>query len=302
MTGQTVGEKDQYAELLDQLQKVQAAMRACARAVKEARSTAWEWRARRDELRPAQSGLEDQLAEQRGKRDELNAEVARLKRLRNEEMERARGLREEWETQRKTRGGSREAASLEDLQQRFQALEWQQQTTPTSIDEERALLAEMERLTQAMERAAKAGPHATGRGEDVEKLWQEMQAARSRAQEYHEQMTALVEEAQQKHQAVLDLSQARGPNQVEEQEAHRQYVQCLREADEMRDRLAQLGEQEAGLRKQLDELKSRRVADRVEREQKALEKLAEQARAKRQAGQKLTMQELRALLETTGLD
>jgi len=302
MTGQSAGEKDQYAELLEQLQKVQAAMRACTRAVKEARSRAWEWRARRDELRPAESGLRDQLAEQRNKRDELNAEVARLKRLRNEEMERARTLREEWEALKKTLGGSREAASLEDLQQRFQALEWQQQTTPTSIDEERAILAEMERLTEAMEHAAKAGPHTKGRAEDAEKLWQEMQTTRGRAQEYHEQMTALVEEAQQKHQAILDLSQARGPNQTEEQEAHRQYVQCLQEADEMRDRLEQLGEQEGALKKQLDELKSRRVADRAEREQKAVEKLAEQARAKRQAGQKLTMQEFRALLETTGLD
>jgi uncharacterized coiled-coil DUF342 family protein len=115
-------------------------------------------------------------------------------------------------------------------------------------------------------------------------------------------MTALVEEAQQKHQVILDLSQASGPNQIEEQEAHRQYVQCLQEADEMRDRLEQLGEQEVALKKRLDELKSRRVADRAEREQKALEKLAEQARAKRQAGQKLTMQELRALLETSGLE
>jgi len=302
MTGQSAGEKDQYAELLEQLQKVQAAMRACARAVKEARSRAWEWRAKRDELQPPESGLRDRLAEQRSKRDELNAEVARLKRLRNEETERARALREEWEAARKTLDGSRQAPSLEELQQRFQALEWQQQTTPTSIDEERALLAEMERLSEAMEHAAKAGPQSASGGADAEKLWQELQTARSRAQEYHEQMTALVDEAQQKHQAILDMSQARGSNQTEAQEAHRQYVECLKEADEMRERLVQLGEREGALKKQLDELKSRRVADRAEREQKALEKLAEQARAKQQAGQKLTMQELRALLETKGLD
>jgi uncharacterized coiled-coil DUF342 family protein len=249
-----------------------------------------------------EANVRDQLAEQRDKRDELNAEVARLKRLRNEEMESARALREEWEGLRKVLGGSRDTASLEDLQQRLQALEWQQQTTSTTIDEERAILAEMERLAQAMKNAAKLGQHSKGTGEEADKLWQQMQAARSRAQEYHERMTALVEEAQQKHQAILDLSQARGPNQTEEQEAHRQFVQCLQEADEMRDRLDQLGEQEVALKKQLDELKSRRVADRAEREQKALEKLAEQARAKRQTGQKLTMQELRALLETTGLD
>lgn len=302
MTGQSADDKDQYAELLDQLQKVQAAMRACTRAVKEARSRAWEWRARRDELRPAESNMRDQLAEHRSKRDELNAEVARLKRLRNEEMESARALKEEWESLRKVLGGFREAASLEDLQQRLQDLEWQQQTTPTTIDEERALLAEMERLTQALEHATKTSQHSKGKGEQADKLWQQMEAARSRAQEYHERMTELVEEAQQKHQAILDLSQAQGPNVAEEQEAHRQFVQCLQEADEMRARLDQLGKQEEALRNQLGELKSRRVADRVEREQKALEKLAEQARAKRQAGQKLTMQELRALLETKGLD
>jgi uncharacterized coiled-coil DUF342 family protein len=302
MNGQPAGEKDQYAELLEQLQKVQAAMRACARAVKEARSRAWEWRAKRDELHPVDSSLRDQLAEERGKRDELNAEVARLKRLRNEEVERSRTLREEWEALRKSLGDPRDAASLEDLQQRYQALEWQQQTTSTSIDEERVMLAEMERLTQAIEQAATVNPHPKGRAEDAEKLWQEIQASRTRAQQYHEQMTTLVEEAQRKHQSILNLSQARGPNQTEEQDAHRQYVQCLQEADEMRDRLEELGQQEANLKKQLEEQKSRRVADRAERERRALEKLAEQARAKRQAGQKLTMQELRALMETTGLD
>ena len=80
------------------------------------------------------------------------------------------------------------------------------------------------------------------------------------------------------------------------------YVQCLQEADEMRERLDELREQELTLKAQLDTIRKSRRETRREREKAAMERLAEQARTKQQTGQKLSIQELRALMETNGLE
>ncbi len=232
----------------------------------------------------------------RAQREELNAEVARLKRLRNEEVERARELQERLQDLRGEFAELDDFVSLEELQKQFRELEWRQQTTSTSIDEEREILAEMSRLTLAMEAAAKVEKRLGGaRPDDLDQLWQEIQEARNRAQDYHEKMVSLVEEAQQKHQKIMGFSENLGPARAEAQEAHEQFVLCLQEVDEMRTRVEELMEQEKGLRKQLDEIRTRRKVEREQRERQVMEEIAEQARRKQKAGQKLTMDELRAL-------
>ena len=95
MTNTTIPEsKDQFGETLEQLRKVQAARRACFRAIQDAKHRAWEWRDRRDELRGETPAIHERITGERQERDEINTEVQRLKRLRNEEIERARILQE----------------------------------------------------------------------------------------------------------------------------------------------------------------------------------------------------------------
>jgi uncharacterized coiled-coil DUF342 family protein len=236
------------------------------------------------------------MEEPRAQREKLNAEVARLKQLRNAEVERARELQEKLQELRGEFAELDDFVSLEELQKQFRELEWRQQTTVTTIDEERELLAEMSRLTLAMEAAAKVEKRLDGaRPEDLDQLWQEIQEARNRAQEYHEQMVTLVEKAQEKHQTIIGFSESIGPAREEAQEAHQQFVSCLQEVDEMRARVEKLQEQEKGLRKRLDEIRAQRKADRQERERQIMTEIAERARRKQKAGEKLTMDELRAL-------
>ncbi len=236
------------------------------------------------------------MEEPRAEREELNAEVARLKGLRNEEGERARELQERLQELRGEFAELDDYVSLEELQKQFRELEWRQQTTSTSIDEEREILAEMSQLTLAMEVAAKVEKRLGGaRPEDLDQLWQEIQEARNRAQEYHEQMVALVEKAQQKHQKIIGFSESLGPARAEAQEAHQQFVLCLQEADEMRARIEELEERERELRRQLDGIRASQRAERETRERQAMEDLTERARRKQKTGQKLSMDELRAL-------
>lgn len=294
--------KDEFGTTLEQLRKIQAATRACIRAIQDARNRAWEWRDRRDELRSTTPTVHDQISEERIARDELNVEVQQLKQLRDAESEKIRKLSEQLHALRGNRTSQRDAMSLEELQRRFRELEWKQQTTPMSVDEERVLLNELDSLTKAIEQASQRKIAHQDQTEDMEKLWHEIQAARDQSQEYHEQMIALVDEAQQKHQQILELSKSLGPAQSEIDEAHQMYVQCLQEADEMRTRLEDLKGQETELRQKLDEIKKTRKVARAARERQALERLADQARTKQQTGQKLTIQELRALMEVNGLD
>lgn len=294
-------EQDEFGSVLEQLRKVQAAMRVCVRAIQDARSRAWEWRDRRDELRGDQPRVHDEISEQKNARDELNAEVQRLKTLRDEELDKARALQEKLNGLRDARGPHKTLFSREELQRRFRELEWKQQTTPLSIDEERALIEEMESLTKAMENALQTNP-TTPKTNEAESLWQEVQTARDRAQEHHEAMIALVEEAQQKHQHIVQLSESFGPSRTEIDDAHQMYAQCLQEADEMRERLDVLRSQEVELQKKLDSIRNQRKETRKAREKAAMDKLAEQAREKQKTGQKLSMQELRALVESDGLE
>lgn len=301
MAEQPRDEKDEFGAILEQLRKVQAVMRVCVRAIQDARDRAWEWRDRRDELRGKTPTVHDEISTQRLARDELNSEVQHLKSLRDEELERARLIQEKARELQGNRSSHQTLASREELQQRFRELEWKQQTTTLSIDEERAILEELESLSKAMDTAPsiKSSSLQTDRGD---RFWEEAQVARDKAQEYHETMIALVEEAQQKHQNIIELSQDLGPTRTEIEEAHQMYVSCLQEADEMRERLDVLQQQEATLKQRLDAIREGQKKAREEREKAAMEKLAEQARTKHQTGQKLSMQELRALFESDGLE
>ncbi len=302
MAEKTVKSEDEFGTILEKLGKVQAAMRVCMRANQDARKRAWEWRDRRDELRGETPVVHDEITKQREARDELNVQVQLQKKLRDEETERAQILQEKLRILRDEKSNRRDYISLEELQRQYRELEWKQQTMSLSIDEERALLEELEHLSQAMEKAPKTENQLIDQTKEQEELWQEVQAARTKAQEHHETMIALVEEAQQKHQQIIQLSGNLGPARTEADEAHQMYIQCLQEADEMRVRLDELRVEEIKYKTQLDTIRKTRKEVRQAREKAAVEKLAEQARSKQQTGQKLTMEELRALMETKGLE
>ncbi|MFW9983618.1 MAG: coiled-coil protein [Candidatus Odinarchaeota archaeon] len=302
MAEESAPDKDEFGSILEQLRKVQAAMRVCVRAIQDSRNQAWEWRDRRDELRAEAPQIHDEISVQRDARDELNVEVQRQKELRDKETDRARELQDELNELRGKRRGPEEYVSLEDMQREFRELEWKQQTTSLTVDEEKAVIEEMERLSKAIASTPKDTPKPADLTEEMEKRWQEIQEARNKAQEHHEKMVGLVEEAQLRHKSVIQLSQNLDPARTEAGEAHQMYVQCLQEADEMRERLDELREQELTLKAQLDTIRKSRKETRREREKAAMERLAEQARTKQQSGQKLTLQEMRALMETNGLE
>lgn len=302
MAKNPVKSEDEFGTILEKLRKVQAAMRVCMRANQHARKRAWEWRDRRDELRGETPVVHDEITKQREFRDELNVQVQLQKKLRDQETEHAQILQDKLRALRDEKSNRREYISLEELQRQYRELEWKQQTMSLSIDEERVLLEELEHLSQAMEKAPKIENQLIDQTNEQEQLWQEIQAARTKAQEHHETMIALVEEAQQKHQQIIQLSENLGPAKTEADEAHQMYVQCLQEADEMRVRLDELRVEEIKYKTQLDTIRKTRKEARQAQEKAAVERLAEQARAKQQNGQKLTMEELRALMETNGLE
>jgi len=163
------------------------------------------------------------------------------------------------------------------------------------------LLEEMDGLSKAMETAPKKETVPHNQSEEMDQLWQEIQEIRDQAQEHHKKMITLVEEAQQTHQSMVQISQGLGPARSEIDEAHEMYVKCLQEADEMRNRLEVLKDQERDLKTKLNAIRQDRQSARKAQEKAALEKLAEQARAKQESGQKLSLQELRALMESDGL-
>jgi len=224
------GASDEVEGIIGNLRRVRAAIRVCLRGVREAKSRAWEWRDRREQIKAETASVRIQMEEVRTRRNQLNAEVARLKRLRNEEVERARSLQDKIREVNRELGRMGELMSVEELEQRFRELEWRHQTTPTTLEEERHLLDEMARVARAMRRAARKEQLLGSSHGNIDGLWEQLEEARRRAQEFHEQIVAVAEQAQREHQKLVELAETIRPNLEEEKEAHQQFLQCLAEA------------------------------------------------------------------------
>ncbi|TEU08639.1 hypothetical protein E3J20_08135 [Candidatus Bathyarchaeota archaeon] len=252
------------------------------------------WRRERDRLNESVKDLQGKAGEEKEERDRINGKVAEIKKrvegLRLELAEKRGGMEvldeELGESRRKLRSRRR-------LEEELRGIEWELSTTPTVEirDREAGLVERAKEIRLELNQHAKldsqddAYIHSLADSKAVEVVIRrerdEMQSLHEVSQEHHERMLALYRKADEERK--------------QSDEAHKKFVECLNAIKEIN---GELDKVMAELRERRKEVKDADRLVAMERSRTLDEKrkeLAEEARLKLEAGEKLTLEEMKLI-------
>lgn len=250
------------------------------------------WKRERDQLNESVKDLQGKALGEKEERDKINEKVAEIKKrvegLRVDLAEKrgsAEGLDEELEE------GRRMLRSRRRLEEELREIEWELSTTPTLEIKDR----EEELTERARELRLELEEHTKLDAKDDRYLHSlaDSKAVEVGIREGLDEMRALHEVSQEHHEKMLALYRKADEERKRSDEAHKRFVECLNEIKEVN---GELDTVMAELRKQRKELKDtdRRMAMRrstyLQEKQK---ELAAEARRKLEAGEKLTLEEMK---------
>lgn len=186
-----------------------------------------DWVAKRDELNAQVRALVEEATGHRIKRDELNADVKVAKedrdqwnRRRNELADRLNDL--------KRKKLPRGAVPLSKLKRELKALEFKQMTSVLTVDKERALIEEIQRLQAEVKRLEKA----LEENEEVRQLMAELREAEERAEGAHRRVGQLAEQAQAEHDLMTQLYERSDELRRQADLAQEEFIKTKMLADE----------------------------------------------------------------------
>jgi uncharacterized coiled-coil DUF342 family protein len=186
-----------------------------------------EWVEKRDALNAQVRALVDEATQHRIQRDELNAAVRVAKEERDKHNRRVNELQDHL-NELKRRKLPRGAIPLGKLQQELKRLEFKQMTSVLSVDKERALIDEIQRLQGEMKKLERS----LEENEDVRKIRDELKAARDLAEEAHRQVSELAEKAQTEHDQMTALYEKGDALRREADRAQEEFIKTKMLADE----------------------------------------------------------------------
>ena len=250
------------------------------------------WKRERDQLNESVKDLQGKALGEKEERDKINEKVAEIKKrvegLRVDLAEKrgsAEGLDEELEE------GRRRLRSRRRLEEELREIEWELSTTPTLEIKDR----EEELTERARELRLELEEHTKLDAKDDRYLHSlaDSKAVEVGIREGLDEMRALHEVSQEHHERMLTFYRKADEERKRSDEAHKRFVECLNEIKEVN---GELDTVMAELRKQRKELKDtdRRMAmSRSTYLQEKRKELAAEARRKLEAGEKLTLEEMK---------
>lgn len=190
---------------------------------------------RRDELNAQVRAIVERANAHKARRDELNQKVREAKAKRDELNKDSHAKAEALHALRKDRGGGE--VPVAKLRAEIRHLEYQQQTTVMTPKKEKDLID----LIAAKERELKEREAGFEENAQAKAAYEAMKAAKAAAEEQHALVTALANEAQSEHDAMVKLfHEADGlrkladaaqadfvRNKVEADRVHREYVEMV---------------------------------------------------------------------------
>ena len=186
-----------------------------------------EWVEKRDALNAQVRALIDEATQHRILRDELNAQVKAAKEERDTWNRRVNDLQDQL-SDLKRRKLPRGAIPLGKLQQELKRLEFKQMTSVLSVDKERALIEEIQKLQAEVRRLEKA----LEENEDVRKMKEELKAARDKAEDAHRRVSELAEKAQAEHDLMTRLYEQSDELRRQADHAQEEFIKTKMLADE----------------------------------------------------------------------
>jgi uncharacterized coiled-coil DUF342 family protein len=186
-----------------------------------------EWVEKRDALNAQVRALVDEATQHRIQRDELNAAVRAAKEERDKYNRRVNELQDRL-NELKRRKLPRGAIPLGKLQQELKRLEFKQMTSVLSVDKERALIDEIQRLQGEMKKLERS----LEENEEVRKMQEELKAARDLAEDAHRRVSELAEKAQTEHDQMTALYEKGDALRREADRAQEEFIKTKMLADE----------------------------------------------------------------------
>ncbi len=186
-----------------------------------------EWVEKRDALNAQVRALVEEATQHRIQRDELNAQVRVAKEERDKYNRRVNELQDQL-TDLKRRKLPRGAVPLGKLQQELKRLEFKQMTSVLTVDKERALIEDIQRLQAEVKKLEKA----LEENEDVRKMKEELRAAREQAEDAHKRVSELAEKAQAEHDGMTALYEQSDELRRQADHAQEEFIKTKMLADE----------------------------------------------------------------------
>jgi len=186
-----------------------------------------EWVEKRDALNAQVRALIDEATQHRIQRDDLNAEVKAAKEERDKFNRRVNEFQDQL-NELKRRKLPRGAIPLGKLQQELKRLEFKQMTSVLSVDKERALIDEIQRLQAEVMKLEKAVED----NEEVRKQKEELKVARDLAEDAHRRVSDLAEKAQAEHDQMTALYEKGDALRRDADRAQEEFIKTKMLADE----------------------------------------------------------------------
>ena len=250
------------------------------------------WKKERDQLNESVKELQGKARQEKEERDRINGRVAEIKKrvegLRLELAEKrgsVEDLDEELEESR------RRLRSRRRLEEELQRLDWELSTTPTlEIRDKEAGLVE-----RAKEIRLELDEHSKLDAQDDRYLHSlaDSKATEVEIRRSRDEMQELHEVSQEHHERMLALYRKADEERKQSDEAHARFLECLNGIKDVNGELDKVMAELRGRRKELKDLDRRVTMRRSRSLEEKMKELAEEARRKLEAGEKLTMEEMK---------
>jgi uncharacterized coiled-coil DUF342 family protein len=255
------------------------------------------WVEKRGRLNDRFKTIREEIVALKNERDMANQKVKELKLKReeaqtriNQKIQELKSLRTEVrETAKK-----KPASARLSLQRQFDSLEWKIQTTPLSLDEEKQLVEQVERVETQLNIYRKL-EHVRETILNVEK---EINSLQAQAQSCHKALTEIAQKSQELHQRMLSRIEESKTVKAEADRLHQSYLETKEKIGTIQQEITVTLDQARQKRQEILQEEQRR---QKQAEENLRGKIEKQATEKLKRRQKLTWEEFQILAQK-GID
>lgn len=252
-----------------------------------------EWADERDKLNQQIKNLRAEILELKNRRNKLNDKVKELKQLREKATREMRKKIEEIKEigqEIKVLSKKKPSRSPQLLKREFDSLEWKIQTTSLSLQEEKELVDQVERLEVQLNAHRKIGEL----NDKMLELKTGIKALETRRKLRHEELTETAQKSQIIHKKMLERIEKAKELKTEADELHKNFLDARERAKLVQREFTEILNQINSVR---DEIREEEEKEKKKGEEVLRKKIEKRAREKVKRGEKLTWEEFQVLAE-----
>jgi len=251
------------------------------------------WVLKRNKLNEQVKKLRTEISELKSERDELNTEVRELKQLRGKTKTEIHGTIEEIKKlnqQIKALANKKPSRSLQTLQKKLDEIEWEIQTTPLSLQEEKELVNQVRKLEIQLNIHKKLEM----RHQKMLELQTELKTIEAKNKSYHKKIIETAQKCQEIHNKMLEKINEVRELKTEADNMHQSFLITRQKTKPIQEGIMTILSQIKLLRQ---EIRKEEEKERKKSEDALKRKIRKEAKEKLKQGEKITWEEFKILTE-----